>query len=470
MLLAVEEKNAVVVGFARSGVGAAHLLVHLGARVTINDAKPADCFGERLCQLDPSIRTVFGSHPAELFSSADLIVISPGVPVELPVLKDAAARGIPLIGELELAYAAVRQFLPAGRKAPQFLAITGTNGKSTTTTLLHEMMLAGGFNAILCGNIGTAISETVLESGVLDACSEKPPVDFFVVELSSFQLETIVSFRPSGATILNLTPDHLDRYHTMDGYIAAKCRIFENQGKNDVLVLNADDPYTPMFDLQWQKDSEVPNVLYFSRKQTVRGASMENGRVVLHFDGMREILDPADFTIKGVHNIENAMAAALIALSAGCRADAVRSALRTFSGLEHRLEPVRSLDGVQYINDSKGTNVGAVLKSLEGYATPVILIAGGRDKDSDFRLLRDAVRSHVKALVLIGEAAGKIADAVGDLSVVYREADLRSAVARCRALAATGDTVLLSPACASFDMFRDFEDRGRQFKELVREL
>ncbi len=269
MLLAVEGKNAVVVGFARSGVGAAHLLVHLGARVTINDAKPADLFGEPLRQLNPSIRTVFGSHPAELFSSADLIVISPGVPADLPVLKDAAARGIPLIGELELAYAAVRQFSSRRTKNAAVSRDNRHKRQINDDNAASCNDAGGGFNAILCGNIGTAISETVLESGVLDARSAKPPVDFFVVELSSFQLETIVSFRPSGATILNLTPDHLDRYHEMDGYIAAKCRIFENQGKNDVLVLNADDPYTPMLDLQWQKDSEVPNVLYFSRKQTV---------------------------------------------------------------------------------------------------------------------------------------------------------------------------------------------------------
>lgn len=470
MLSDLQGKNAVVVGLARSGVGAANLLVRLGAKVTVNDARNGDNFSAIAGRLVSSVSTVFGSHPAELFAAADLIVLSPGVPASLPVLQEAVRRGIPVIGELELAYSAVMQSVPNGVQPPRFLAITGTNGKSTTTTLLHEMMRQGGFRSILCGNIGTAISETVLTSGILDAQGGRLPVDCFVVELSSFQLETISSFHPSGATILNVTPDHLDRYDGMAAYADAKCRVFENQGVRDILVLNADDPYTPMIDLRWQQDPEAPNVYYFSRKQRVRGASLHDGMVLLDLPSGQEMLDPASFAIKGVHNIENAMAAALLALTAGCSFDAVREALRTFPGLEHRLEPVRMLDGVQYINDSKGTNVGAVLKSLESFSAPVILIAGGRDKDSDFRLLREHVRAAVKAVVLIGEAAGKIADAVGDVTTVCHEPDLRRAVARCRALASAGDVVLLSPACASFDMFRDYEDRGRQFKALVQEL
>lgn len=470
MLFDLKGKHAVVVGLARSGVGAANLLSRLGARVSVNDARSADQFSAMVQRLAPEIITVFGSHPAELFEQADLIVLSPGVPADLPVLKHAAHRGVPLIGELELAYAAVMQAVPPGVQPPKFLAVTGTNGKSTTTTLLHEMMQQGGFRSVLCGNIGTAMSETVLASGILDTQGDRLPVDFFVAELSSFQLETIAGFHPCGAAILNITPDHLDRYAGMDDYIAAKSRIFENLVRQDVLVLNADDPYTPMFDLRWQTEDETPQVYYFSRQQPVRGAYLRDDLVVLEYDEVKETLDPASFGIKGVHNIENAMAAALLALTAGCPFPAVAAALRSFPGLEHRLEPVRMLDGVSYINDSKGTNVGAVLKSLESFTSPVILIAGGRDKDSDFRLLREHVRRAVKAAVLIGEAAGKIADAIGDVTTVYREDDFRSAVLRCRALARPGDTVLLSPACASFDMFRDYEDRGRQFKALVKEL
>jgi UDP-N-acetylmuramoylalanine--D-glutamate ligase len=464
-------KRALVVGLARSGVGAANLLVRLGASVTVNDAKSDEALSPMLQRLDPAVRVVPGSHPPELFSAQDLIVISPGVPHDMPPLLAAKGQGIPIIGELELAYAAVSGLSHEGRRVPAFLAITGTNGKSTTTTLLHEMIRRAGYRAELCGNIGTAISETLLSSGLFapDAPMQHA-VDFFVVEVSSFQLDTIESFRPSGAAILNITPDHLDRYHTMDAYVDSKCRVFEKQGGRDILVLNADDPYASQLDLRWQALSEPPDVYYFSRKQKVRGAFAMDGKVVFSFNGSEHALDPASFGIAGVHNVENAMAAALLALTAGCGIDAVTSALQTFRGLEHRLEPVRELDGVRYINDSKGTNVGAVLKSLESYSVPVVLIAGGRDKDGDFRQLRDLVRDKVKALVLIGEAASKIHDALGDLTQTFYEPDLGSAVKRCRACAQAGDIVLLSPACASFDMFRDYEDRGRQFKTLVLEL
>ncbi len=471
MVLQLNGKRALVLGLARSGVGVANLLVRLGALVTVNDTKSADVLAPALQRLDPAVRVLLGSHPQDLFSSSDLIVISPGVPHDMPLLRSAAGQGIPVIGELELAYAVAAQAPVHGRRAPGFLAITGTNGKSTTTTLLYDMVRQAGYRAELCGNIGTAVSETLLSGGLLEPDAVmKRALDFFVIEVSSFQLDTIDSFRPSGAAVLNITPDHLDRYHGMDAYVAAKSRIFEKQGGHDVLVLNADDPFTPQLDIRWQALSAPPDVYYFSRTQKVRGAYVRDGRVIFSFNGSEHAIDPSTFGIKGVHNVENAMAAGLLALTAGCGMDAVTAALRTFRGLEHRLEAVRELNGVQYINDSKGTNVGAVLKSLEGFASPVVLIAGGRDKDGDFRQLRDLVRDKVKALVLIGEAAVNIGDAVGDLAQTYYEPDLKAAVHRCHACAEAGDIVLLSPACASFDMFRDYEDRGRQFKALVREL
>ncbi|KAF0181934.1 MAG: UDP-N-acetylmuramoylalanine--D-glutamate ligase [Nitrospirae bacterium] len=467
----VNGKRVLVVGLARSGVGAANLLVRLGAHVTANDAKSAESLAPSLNRLDSAVRVALGSHPPELFFSSDLIVLSPGVPHDTPLLESAAGRGIPVIGELELAYSLVAEAAGHGRRVPGFLAITGTNGKSTTTTLLYEMVRQANYRAELCGNIGTAVSETLLAGDFFapDALLQRA-VDFFVVEVSSFQLDTIVSFRPSGAAILNITPDHLDRYHGMDAYAASKSRIFENQSRGDVLVLNADDPYTPQMDARRKALSVSPDVYYFSTKKKVRGAYCLDGRVVFSFNGVEHDVDPAEFRIRGAHNRENAMAAALLALTAGCGMDAVTAALRTFGGLEHRLELVRELDSVQYINDSKGTNVGAVMKSLESFSVPVVLIAGGRDKDSDFRLLRDPVREKVKALVLIGEAAAKIGDAVGDLTQVYFESDLKAAVNRGHACADAGDVVLLSPACASFDMFLDYEDRGRQFKALVQGL
>ncbi len=471
MVRQLNGKRVLVLGLARSGVGAANLLARLGALVTVNDAKSADVLAPALQRLDPAVRVVLGSHPQDLFLSSDLIVISPGVPHDMHLIRSAAGQGIPVIGELELAYAVATQAAVRRQRVPGFLAITGTNGKSTTTTLLYEMMRQAGYRAELCGNIGTAVSETLLAGGLLapDTVMECA-LDFFVVEVSSFQLDTIDSFRPSGAAVLNITPDHLDRYHGMDAYVAAKSRIFENQGGRDILVLNADDPYTPQLDSKWQALSVPPDVYYFSRKQKVRGAYILDGWVVFSFNGSEYSIDPATFGIKGVHNVENAMAAALLALTAGCGMDAVTEALSRFGGLEHRLETVRELNGVQYLNDSKGTNVGAVLKSLESFTSPVVLIAGGRDKDGDFRQLRDLVRDKVKALVLIGEAAVKIGGAVGDLVQTYYEPDLKAAVHRCHACAEAGDVVLLSPACASFDMFRDYEDRGRQFKALVREL
>jgi UDP-N-acetylmuramoylalanine--D-glutamate ligase len=470
MPLNVKGKHAVVLGFARSGIAAARLLEELGALVTINDIKPENLFVDQLKQLTPTIKTVFGSHPSELFSDAEMIVLSPGIPLDIPVLQAARSRGVTIIGELELAFAAVKSCLPEGRQMPKFLAVTGTNGKSTTTTLLYEMMRAGGFRAVLCGNIGTAASEVVLNSGVIDPLSDNAGVDFFIVEVSSFQLETIDTFHPACAAILNLTPDHLDRYHGMKAYMDAKSRIFKNQNGTDFLVLNADDAHLIELAASLKNVSPAPNVLSFSRKQRVRGAFIDKKKIIIDFDEIHAVLDPEDFIIKGVHNIENAMAASLMALSTGCCYHAIDKTLRTFPGLEHRLEQVRTVKGVHYINDSKGTNVDAVLKSLEGFTQPVILLAGGRDKDSDFRLLRDAVRDHVKAMVLVGEAAEKIAAAIEDIVPCFREPDFRSAVYRCHSLALPGDIVLLSPACASFDMFCDFEDRGRQFKELVQQL
>ncbi|HMK42796.1 MAG TPA: UDP-N-acetylmuramoyl-L-alanine--D-glutamate ligase, partial [Dissulfurispiraceae bacterium] len=374
-------------------------------------------------------------------------------------------------GELECAFSAAGRVTPHGHPAPRFLAVTGTNGKSTTTTLLYEMMRNAGYGVLLCGNIGVSVSEALLASGLADVgAAFRRAIDFFVVEVSSFQLDSVETFRPSGATILNVAPDHLDRYRGMDAYVASKSRIFENQGSPDVLVLNADDPFAPELDLKWEGLSELPDVYYFSRKQVVRGAYTAGSKVVLSFGGTEHSIDISTFGIRGAHNVENAMAASLLALTAGAGIDAVEKALREFRGLEHRMELVREVDGVQYVNDSKGTNVAAVMKSLESYTQPVILIAGGRDKDGDFNLLREPVREKVKTLILIGEAAHKISEALGDMTRTVYADSLKEAVATARAHAVPGDIVLLSPACASFDMFRNYEDRGDQFKMLVRSL
>ncbi len=464
----VKGKKVIVVGLARSGVGAANLLHQLGASVIVTDKKKPEELGPYIEELQPGIRCSLGGHPPELFEAADLIVVSPGVPLSIAPLRAASERGITIIGELELAYQA------AVSHETTFLAVTGTNGKSTTTSLLDAMLKKGGFSTLLGGNIGNALTLALLE---INGSPMQFP-DFIVAEVSSFQLDTVDAFKPHGAAILNITPDHLDRYGSMSDYIDSKCRIFLNQAHPDFIVLNADDPTTgevlkrigshlP----QKQRNHEGPRIFYFSRKKETAGAYYKNGVIYFNLPELSSFtLHPSAFKIKGVHNIENAMAASVMALLSGCGPGAVADALAEFPGLEHRLEFVREMDGVMFINDSKGTNVGAVVKSLESFNAPIVLIAGGRDKDGDFAALKPFIRDKVKALVLIGEARDKIEKAVGDSTEIFMGNSLGEAVAKAKELAAPGDVVLLSPACASFDMFRDFEHRGRQFKELVGNL
>lgn len=465
-------KRITIVGLARSGVGAANLLKDLSANVTVTDKKSHDEVKSFLYSLDKGIRVVLGGHPDELFKDVDLIVVSPGVPTDIKPLDEARKRDIKVIGELELAFQAANSRFEL---IPEFLAVTGTNGKSTTTALLYEILKNSGFNAIVGGNIGNALTEEIHKaiSYQLSATS------YIVSEVSSFQLESIDTFRPKGAAILNITPDHLDRYHSMSDYIDAKCRIFMNQGAGDFLVLNADDPateeITQRVKSQKSRVKRIPEIFYFSRREEVKGAFLKNDLIYFNLPEFNLPstfnLQPSTFLIKGVHNIENAMAASLMALLSGCSANAVANTLKTFPGLEHRLEFVREIGGVKFINDSKGTNVGAVVKSLEGFSEPVVLIAGGRDKGSDFTILRPFIKERVKALILIGEAKEKIKKAVGDAAKeVFMEDDFKSAVVKAKQAASSGDIVLLSPACASFDMFKNFEDRGRQFKKVVQEL
>lgn len=503
----IKGKKVIVVGLGRSGVGAANLLSELQADVIVTDTKTKDSLKDFVVRLNPSVRLVLGDHPEEIFLSADMLVLSPGVPLNIPPITRAKSKGIPIIGELELAYQIVTSYnLQVTSKdgnsspithhpSPYFLAVTGTNGKSTTTALLDFMMKKGGFKTILGGNIGNALTEEILKASSIHLSPPPsiPPllrggeggVDFIVTEVSSFQLETIKNFRPKVATILNITPDHLDRYHSLEEYSDAKARIFENQREEDFLVLNADDIGTMKVESEKLKvKSEKPEIFYFSRKKEVKGIYLKDGLIRFNFpdfkinlstlraepQGEAFNLQPSTFKIKGVHNLENAMAAMAMALLAGCPVEAVIDSLKEFPGLEHRLEFVRELNGVRYFNDSKGTNVGAVIKSLESFTVPIILIAGGRDKAGDFSVLRHLVKERVKAIVLIGEAAEKIKKSLGDLTETITAEDLKEAVNISRRMSVRGDVVLLSPACASFDMFMDFEDRGRQFKKIVMEM
>ncbi len=457
-------RRVTVVGLARSGIAAARLLAAVGARVTVADEKPEAQLAGALQQLDrQAVAVRVGPGYETALEGADLVVVSPGVPTRLPMLAAARARGLAVIGELELAF----RFLEA-----PVLAVTGTNGKSTTVTLLGLTLERAGKRAFVGGNLGRALGEAALATWEQrKASGGGSPYDVVVVEVSSFQLETIERFHPTVAALLNIAPDHLDRYDSLEDYIAAKARIFENQTADDVAVLNLDDERVTAMakGLRARRAG-------FSCRRPLRppvevGAWLEGERLVAALGGpTTEVLARSELRLFGEHNLANALAATAIGLAAGCPRDAIREALRTFPGLEHALEVVRERRGVRFVNDSKGTNVDATLKALESFDAPVLLIAGGRDKGGDFTRLREPVRQRVKRLILIGEAAPRIKAALGDFERLVEAGSLREAVGAAAAAAAPGDVVLLSPACASFDMFADYQDRGRQFKQLVNEL
>ena len=450
-------KKVTVVGLARSGVSAAHLLEAVGAEVTVADAKDEAKLEAALTRLDRSrIRVAAGSAYEAALDEAQLVVISPGVPTELNILNKVRARHVPVIGELELAY----RFLDA-----PVLAVTGTNGKSTTVTLIGLLLKEYGKRVFVGGNLGTPLCEAALNT--YRSRAQGSPYDYVVAEVSSFQLETIARFRPWIAALLNITPDHLDRYPALAPYVAAKARIFENQTSDDYGLLNYDDERTPAF-----RTSLKGHELGFSRTGPVKeGAFLDGDRVMLSFKGQRQsVCKVNEIRIPGAHNLANAMAASMVAHVCGCPPDAMRRVLSTFPGLEHALELVRERAGVRFINDSKGTNVDATMKALESLDRPIILIAGGKDKGGDFGKLRNVIARRVKRLVLIGEAAPRIQQVLEGLKPISHAPSFRDAIQIAAQSAQPGEVVLLSPACASFDMFADYQDRGRQFKALVNGL
>jgi UDP-N-acetylmuramoylalanine--D-glutamate ligase len=430
--------------------------------VTVADRKEQQELTAILSQLDgTSIAVRVGDRYESALEDADLVVISPGVPTQLDAFNRVRARGVRVIGELELASRYVT--------AP-IVAVTGTNGKSTTVTLIGKFLLESGKRAFVGGNLGIAASEAAL------ACVQaKPgspaPYEYVVLETSSFQLETIEQFHPWIASILNVTLDHMDRYSSVEEYVAAKARIFANQTAGDYSLFNLDDMRVAAL-----RGKTKAAVLGFSRSGAtvsgVPGATVLDGDlIVTTVRGQREeICRRSDMRLIGLHNVENVMAAVTYGLLCGCSIEAIRAVLRSFPGLEHALEVVRERRGVRYVNDSKGTNVDAVLKALEGIEQPIWLIAGGRDKGGDFSRLEGMIRQRVKGLILIGEAAGRIQKAMGDFDGCRPAATLRDAVELAAREAQPGEVVLLSPACASFDMFADYQDRGRQFKALVQSL
>ncbi len=446
-----KDKRVLVVGLGKSGVASALFLKARGASVTVSDTKSGDDLRNEIPDLlDHGITVETGGHGERTFRGQDLIVVSPGVPTDAPMLVQARAMGEPVIGEIELA----AQFLPG-----PIVAITGSNGKTTTTTLIGEITTGGGLPTLVGGNIGTpaislagrATSETVI-----------------VLEVSSFQLETIQTFHPKIAVVLNVTPDHLDRHRTLEAYVDAKARIFENQRGDDFAVLNEDDPTCVTMAARTQAQ-----LFGFNRQKEVKqGAWVREGNIVFRdARGQREIMLASEIPLKGAHNLENVLAAVCAGALMGVGPEKIRQAVRDFKAVEHRLEFAATVRGVDYYNDSKATNVDATIKALESFPANIHLILGGKDKGSDYSVLNALLRQRVKRVYTIGAAAGKIESQISSskVEVVHAET-LENAIRKANAAAQPGDVVLLAPACASFDQFKNYEQRGRVFKEIVRGL
>ena len=442
-------KKVLVVGLARTGIATALFCAERGAHVTATESRSESEIPKTAQKLRAAgVKLELGAHQAETFVQQDLIVPSPGVPPTMPALAAARVIGVPVWSEIELAWRFLR-----GR----VICITGSNGKTTTTSLIGHILETAGLPVQVAGNIGTPLISRVDISS--DASST-------VVEASSFQLEFISTFRPNIAVLLNITPDHLDRHGSIEVYAAAKARIFENQRPEDFAVINADDRVAPQY------SPSGPRVFWFSReKRVVSGCYVRGDEIVFRCDGEETVLLKRNaIGLRGSHNVENVLAAASAARLAGVEPAAIAEGVRTFAGVEHRIEYVATIRGVEYFNDSKATNVDATLKALDAFPGNVLVILGGKDKGSDYKILRQALRSRARMALLIGSAADKIEADLAGVIPVERTQTLARAVETASQFAKAGDIVLLAPACSSFDQFENYEHRGRVFKQLVREL
>jgi UDP-N-acetylmuramoylalanine--D-glutamate ligase len=440
-------KKVLVVGMARSGLAAACLLARRGVHLTIYDGKNSNQLATEIASAPPGVEIVLGDHQKLLTEDYYLVVTSPGVPLDHPLLTRNMAAGIPVISEIELAYRV---------KSPElhFLAITGTNGKTTTTALVADILNKGGVPSVAAGNIGLPLAQVV----------EQVDHGMVAVECSSFQLETIKYFHPICSGVLNITPDHLDRHHTMANYASIKSRIYLNQNHAEYTILNREDSWISEF-------KPGCKVRYFSTDSVQkRGIWIEDGKIIVSLEGEREtICSLSDIRLRGRHNLENILCAVGITRAVGITPEAIKQALLTFGGVRHRLQEVRTVNGVLYVNDSKGTNPDSTIKALEAFPQPIILIAGGRNKGSDFHKLARLISTKVKALVLLGEARSIIRQTVEEMGFTdFVEVDsIQNAVLAAHDLAQPGEVVLLSPACASWDMFKDYEERGDLFCRAV---
>jgi len=445
----LRKKRVLVVGLARTGVATALFCAGHNAIVSATETRGESELGDAPGRLrEAGVALELGGHTEKMFLAQDLIIPSPGVPADDPFLLLARSKGITVWSEVELAY----RFLEG-----KLIGITGSNGKTTTTTLVHHILQAGAMKAFLAGNVGVPL---IGEVEKMDAGSVA------VAELSSFQLELIEKFRPNIGALLNLTPDHLDRHKTMEAYAKAKARIFENQTELDAAILNADDEASAKY------APKKPQVFWFSRqKQVAQGACVHSEEIVVAHHGKEDrVMKVAEIPLPGAHNLENVLAAVIIARLAGVDAGTIAKAVKSFAGVEHRLEFVTEIGGVKYYNDSKATNVDATLKALEAFPGRILIVLGGKDKGSDYTVLQKPLREKAILALLIGAAADKIEKQIAGSVAIERAGTIERAVEAASLAAQAGDVVLLAPACASFDQFQNYEERGKVFKELVRGL
>jgi UDP-N-acetylmuramoylalanine--D-glutamate ligase len=449
----IKGKRVLVVGLGKSGIASAQFLAARGARVTVSDTRSQHELKDQIpALLERGIAIETGGHGERTFRDQDLIVVSPGVPSNVPQLARARAQGIPVIGEIELAARFLR-----GR----IVAITGSNGKTTTTTLCGELIASSSQRTLVGGNIGTPVI-LLVDDSTDDATN--------VIEVSSFQLETVETFHPNIAVVLNITPDHLDRHGSMESYTAAKARIFEKQTASDFSLLNLDDAGSAGL-----KSKTKGQICWFTRKRELTGAELGTfvrANEIYWRDGKRDekIMPVSEIPLKGAHNLENVLAAVSVGRICGCDAQSIRNAVKNFKAVEHRLQFITTIAGVEYYNDSKATNVDATIKAIESFSGNIHLILGGKDKDSDYTLMNHLLRDRVKRVYTIGAAAEKIRSHVQEAVEVMPSGTLENAVARAHEAARPGDVVLLAPACSSFDQFENYEHRGRTFRQVVERL
>jgi UDP-N-acetylmuramoylalanine--D-glutamate ligase len=451
-MMDLKNKRVLVVGLGKSGLSAAMFLREQGARVTVSDTRSAVALAKEIpALLEAGIMVESGGHGLLTFRRQDLIVVSPGVPMDTPEVKQVVTFGLPVIGELELA----SRYLQG-----RVVAITGSNGKTTTTTLMGKIFSDAGVPTLVGGNIGLP---------VIDLVAKSRPETVSVLEVSSFQLETVEEFHPWIAVVLNITPDHLDRHGSFESYAAAKARITERQTAEDFLVLNAEDKAAQMVALKTKAQ-----IFWFSGRRPIKQGAFVHGESILFVprEGAKAepVMPVSDIHLKGSHNVENVLAAVCAARLAKIPAESIRASVAGFAAVEHRLELVKVVNGVEFYNDSKATNVDAAMKAVASFAGGIHLILGGKDKDSDYGLMSGMLKERVKIVYTIGSAAEKIERQLQGVVKIVPAETLQVAVARAAKAAAIGDVVLLSPACSSFDQFENYEQRGRVFRQLVNEL